>query len=404
MKELAYALINPYTMYKSRTGGVISRLLSRSADLDLIGAGMFMPSKELVEEYVEALALERGNSPEARKVNAHVCDYVRTNYMPGPGDQRKRVMFLLVEGENAVELLRDEVVGSVIRQTVGETIRDTYGDFIEDASGDVVYFEPAVLIAASPESASRHIDIWLRHSDTDSGILSRVVPYPEGAEVESTLVMIKPDSLAESRTRTGAVIDLFSKTGLHIVAIKVIHLTVAQAMEFYKPVREIFVEKFVGRVRDRACDALADAFDFPIPPETIDQVAEQLKAPNADHEFGKIVRFMTGRDPWNVPREQWASAGEETCIALVYQGENAIEKIREQLGSTDPSQAAPATVRKEFGRDIMVNTAHASDSTENAAREIRILDIAANDLPALVAERRAAGQTEQNGRRETKTE
>jgi len=196
--------------------------------------------------------------------------------------------------------------------------------------------------------------------------------------------MIKPDTLAGPRTRAGTVIDLFSKTGLCIISIKVIHITVAQAMEFYGPVRNVFVKKFSGKIKEKAAAALAKTFDFPIPKDALNQLTESLKEPNADHEFGKIIQFMTGCNPGNTPEDKWQTSAEETCIALVYQGDNAIEKIRNQLGSTDPSQAAPTTIRNEFGKDIMVNTAHASDSPENAQREIGILKIAENDLNELL--------------------
>jgi len=383
--ELAYVLINPYTMYKSRTGGVMSRLLSRSSNLRLIGARMFAPSRALVEEYIAALAAEVSEQPEAREVDLLVQNYVREHYMPGEDGRPKRVMLLLLEGDDAVARLRNEVVGSIIRQTVGETVRDTYGDLIRNKHGEVIYFEPAVLIARTAEAARRHIGIWLKYSDTDSGILYNVVPHSPGAQIEQTLVMIKPDTLAQSRTRTGTVIDLFAKTGLYIVAIKVIHMSVAQAMEFYRPVREVFIEKFAGRVRERARAALQTAFEFPVPDSVVDHVAHELRVPNADHEFGKIVQFMTGLNPWQTPPGNWSKPGLETCLALVYEGTDAVAKIRAQLGSTDPSKAAPATVRKEFGRDVMVNTAHASDSPENAQREIGILGIADNDLHELVA-------------------
>jgi nucleoside diphosphate kinase len=314
-----------------------------------------------------------------------VREYVRAEYMPDAQGQRRRVMFLLVEGEDAVARVRDEVVGSIIRQTVGETIRDTYGDFIKDAHGRVIYFEPAVLIARTPEQARRQIDVWLKHSTRDSGILHDVIRYPQGVSPEHTLVMFKPDTVAQSRTRMGTVVDLFAKTGLYVIAVKVIHMSVAQAMEFYGPVREVFVDKFADKVRDKAFAALQGAFEFPVSMAVAERLAQELKTANADHEFGKIVQFMTGRNPWQTPQAEWPAPGNETCLALAYQGVDAVNKIRTQLGSTDPSKAAPATVRKEFGRDIMVNTAHASDSPENAVREIRILDLAANDLPALVA-------------------
>ncbi len=385
MKQLAYVLVNPYTMYKSRTGGVISRVLSRSSELQLIGARMFAPSAALVEEYIAELARDESDKPAARETDVLIRDYVRRQYMPEQDGRRKRVMFLLLEGENAVKLVREEVVGSVIRHTVGETIRDTYGDYIKDEAGKTVYFEPAALIGSKPESARRHIAAWLRHSASDSGILDLVVPHPAGAQVQRTLVMIKPDALSKSRTRMGTVIDLFSKTGLFIIAIKVIHMSIAQAMEFYGPVRDVFLDKLKDKVRERVRAALAAAFEFPVPDSVAAHCAAELNAANADNEFGKIVEFMTGADPRKVARNQWAATANETCLALVYEGVDAVAKIRKQLGSTDPSKAEMATVRKEFGRDIMVNTAHASDSPESAEREIRILDIAGNEIPGLVA-------------------
>jgi nucleoside diphosphate kinase len=54
---------------------------------------------------------------------------------------------------------------------------------------------------------------------------------------------------------------------------------------------------------------------------------------------------------------------------------SAVEKIRYLLGPTDPAKAQPGSVRREFGSDIMVNAAHASDSPENAAREMKIVDV-----------------------------
>jgi len=388
MKELAYVLINPYTMSKSRTGGVISRLLSRDAHLQLLGARMFAPSKKLVDEYVAALKEKETDDKEKREVDSLIREYVIKNYMPDEIGTRKRVMFLLVEGENVVKRLQEEVVGSIIRSSTGETIRDTYGDYIKDDSGKVIYFEPAVLTPTSSEAAKKHIDLWLKYSVKDSGILYDVIPYEKNENIQNTLVMIKPDTLTGSRTRAGTVIDLFSKTGLYIISIKVIHITVAQAMEFYGPVRDVFVKKFTRKVKEQAAAALAKTFDFPIPKSALEQLAESLKEPNADHEFGKLVQFMTGCNPRNIPQEKWETSTNETCLALVYQGEDAIEKIRNQLGSTDPSQAAPATVRKEFGTDVMINTAHASDSPENAEREIKILNIAENDLIKLVESNR----------------
>jgi hypothetical protein len=94
-----------------------------------------------------------------------------------------------------------------------------------------------------------------------------------------------------------------------------------------------------------------------------------------DHQFGRIVHFMTGYYPWECTPEEKKTRGKESCLALVYHGVNAVKTIREILGSTDPAKAQAGSVRREFGSDIMVNAAHASDSPENAEREIRILRV-----------------------------
>ena len=68
----------------------------------------------------------------------------------------------------------------------------------------------------------------------------------------------------------------------------------------------------------------------------------------------------------------------------MYQGIDAVRKIREVLGPTDPSKAPPGTIRREFGQTIMVNAAHASDSADNAVREMGIVQISENNLRPLV--------------------
>jgi nucleoside-diphosphate kinase len=59
-------------------------------------------------------------------------------------------------------------------------------------------------------------------------------------------------------------------------------------------------------------------------------------------------------------------------VAAVFEGEEAVEKIRALMGATDPARAAPGTIRKDFGLDIQRNSTHASDSPENAEKEIAI--------------------------------
>ncbi len=61
-----------------------------------------------------------------------------------------------------------------------------------------------------------------------------------------------------------------------------------------------------------------------------------------------------------------------------------MKKIRETLGPTDPAKAPSGTIRREFGSTIMVNAAHASDSTENARREMGIVRIRENNFKSLI--------------------
>ena len=97
-----------------------------------------------------------------------------------------------------------------------------------------------------------------------------------------------------------------------------------------------------------------------------------------------IVNFMSGSKPSECPAERRNAPGTEKCIALVYQGIDAVRKIREVLGPTDPSKAPPGSIRREFGQTIMVNAAHASDSPENAEREMKIVQIEENNLKAVI--------------------
>jgi len=98
----------------------------------------------------------------------------------------------------------------------------------------------------------------------------------------------------------------------------------------------------------------------------------------------QIVGFMSGLKPSECPAEKRHEPGSEKCIALCYQGVDAVRKIREVLGPTDPSKAPPGTIRREFGSTIMVNAAHASDSPENAQREMGIVKIAENNMRTLI--------------------
>jgi nucleoside diphosphate kinase len=61
-----------------------------------------------------------------------------------------------------------------------------------------------------------------------------------------------------------------------------------------------------------------------------------------------------------------------------------VRKIRDVLGPTDPSKAPPGSIRREFGQTIMVNAAHASDSEDNASREIGIVNVGENNFKGII--------------------
>ncbi|MBL8832940.1 MAG: nucleoside-diphosphate kinase [Rhodospirillales bacterium] len=127
--------------------------------------------------------------------------------------------------------------------------------------------------------------------------------------IERTFSIVKPD--ATRRNLTGAINALIEKSGLRIVAQKRIHMTKAQAETFY---------------------GVHKARPF----------------------FGSLVAFMTSGP----------------VVVQVLEGENAVAKYREVMGATNPANAAPGTIRKEFAESIEANSAHGSDSLENAAIEI----------------------------------
>ena len=128
--------------------------------------------------------------------------------------------------------------------------------------------------------------------------------------VERTLSIIKPD--ATRRNLTGQIAAKFEAAGLRIIASRRIRLSEAQAQAFY--------------------------------------------AVHAARPFYKsLVDFMISGP----------------VVVQVLEGENAIAKNREVMGATNPANAAPGTVRKDFAESIEANSVHGSDAVETAMHEIR---------------------------------
>ncbi len=378
--ELAYVLITPYSIRKSRTGGIVSRLLSRSG-LELVAGRMFAPSAELVAEYADSIVTETDD--RHRRTQELIRDYVVKNFSPNPAGKRRRVLMLVLRGDNAVETVRT-ITGHIAHpRTAGETIRDTYGDYVTDGD-DVVYFEPAALAAPTVATATANLQLFARHSDTDGGILEGVVPYPEGSTVEKTLVLIKPDNFRFPNARPGAVIDTFSKTGLSIIGFKVHNLSVAEAEQFYGPVLAVLQEVFKETTARRTRLAAEEELNLPLD-ETVERQLGEMLGPIAGRaHWESLVQFMTGHRPSQTPADQRDTPGSEKCVALIYQGVDAVAKIRQVLGPTDPSKAPSGTIRREFGSTMMINAAHASDSVDNATREMSILGIDRNNFKPLI--------------------
>src|SRR6202000_1412374 len=150
-QQLAYVIITPYTLHKSRTGGILARLISRTG-LDMVAARMFAPSAELVQQYSDVIV--HAADSQDRRVQELIRDYILRNLAPDPKTKRpRRVMMLLFRGEEAVRKIRSVVGNISAERRGGETIRDTYGDLIMDEQGHVKYFEPAVLAAPNAEEA-----------------------------------------------------------------------------------------------------------------------------------------------------------------------------------------------------------------------------------------------------------
>src|SRR6476660_2489877 len=137
-------------------------------------------------------------------------------------------------------------------------------------------------------------------------------------------------------------------------------------------------------VASRAKTAVEKELGFTIPPAQEQQLGQLLGPVFGDSQFDNIVKFMAGRSPSECDEAAKKEPGTEKCIALVYEGPEAVRKIRDVLGPTDPSKAPPGSIRREFGQTIMINAAHASDSAENAKREMQIVQVSENNLKPLI--------------------
>jgi nucleoside diphosphate kinase len=375
--ELAYAMITPYSLHKSRTGGIIGRLLSLS-QLDFVGVHMYAPSDTWVDQYLALLRKSDLGNPVREAFIQYVDENLRRD---NPLGLSNRCLVLLFRGENALNRLLDDVVGHASPKVRGDTVRGTYGDFQNWPDGRMKYFEPAVICGPDPATGREELEFLARTAATDGGIVEDSIKLPPDARnVQTELVILKPENFERRSRRPGNIIDVFSRTGLYIVGAKLLSMSTAQGEAFYGPLLDVFREKLQGNIEAILRQKLKGAFDFDLPDEFFAAARQMLAERNARTEFARIVQYMTGVDPRKLKDEaDRRKPGPVRCLALLYRGEDAIEKIRRWQGATNPEKAEAGTVRSDFGRDLMRNAAHASDSPQSARREREVIGMGETD-------------------------
>ena len=380
--ELSYVIMTPYTVMKSRTGGVISRLLSRT-DLELVGARILPFNEVLSRQYAQSLKeTVSKRDPQAAQL---LSDYVLDNFTPVDG-KFERTVFFLFRGEDACRKLFS-VVGNLSplasrKYVAGATIRDTFADYVIDKNGAVKYFEPAVLTPPTFEDALPKLKMFAEYMQTVPNVVKNFVG--SSPSDERTLVIIKPDNWRHPSSKPGGIIDMLSRTGLRISGIKLYQMSVAEALEFYGPVKDSLRCRLAPMIGTKAKTLLEKEFNIKLKEGIDAKLTELVGYDFADDQFAQIVEFMSGRRPESCPNFERNDKGKVKCLVMIYEGANAVNKIRDVLGPTDPNKAPGGTVRCDFGYNVMINTAHASDSKENVAREMNIIKVENNDIADII--------------------
>ena len=392
MKQtLSYVIVTPYSIVKSRTGGVISRLLSR-LDLELVGAQMFLPDENFCREYTDVLKNEDQSSMNT-EVNL-LTNYITQNMGPS-GGRKHRSLLLLFKGVDPCPKISaacgalfptKETASLNLEDMHGETIRDTYADLIYSTQDPekVVYFEPAILTPRKQGLADKNLALFAKFLKNSPNIVKNY-KYHDPSKVERTLVIIKPDNWKYASSKPGAILDMFSRTDLRIVGIKVHRFSLKEALEFYGPVEKALEDKLGPIFGQKSKEILEREFQVSL--SGIEKILHKnVGIECAREQFRNMIEFMSGVRPGLNPTADPKKPGSVMCMIIVYEGEDAIKKIRDVLGPTDPLKAPVGTVRREFGLNIMINTAHASDSTESYEREKNIIKVNENSLANIILE------------------
>ena len=380
--ELTYVLITPYTIFKSRTGNVVARLLSETG-LDLVGARMFAPSRAMVKAIASCFPQARVGEKDYRRL---LRDYIFSRFVLRSGQKRyPRVLLLLLRGPNAIARIR-QVAGELKPNDLsGATLRGSYGNYLSDPQGNVLFFEPAVIIPETRREAARHLKVFARYAESDGGICRNLVSYPKGVNFQRTLVMIKPENFTRPSRRPGSILDLLARGGLTLLACKVHHMTIDEAERFYGPNRRILQRIYTNKTAADTRPHLEKLLGFKLTDKEAAAIGRILGPSAGDDQFDKIISFMSGVPAENATPSQRKKPGPAKLLLLVYEGKDAVSRVRGLLGPTNPAKAESGTIRGEFGQSIMVNAAHASDSAKNARREMAIVRPGENNIKSIIA-------------------
>lgn len=167
--------------------------------------------------------------------------------------------------------------------------------------------------------------------------------------MERTLVVLKPDAV--QRSLIGEILTRFERTGLKIIGLKLVHATKDVAGEHYADDEEWL--KSVGAKAKKAYES------------------KGVKNTETELEIGQRIR-----------QQLMDFISMSPSVAVVIEGHGAIEKVRTIVGATAPMNALPGTIRGDYAFDSygladvsgrpLQNLIHASDSPDNAAREIKV--------------------------------
>ncbi|MFW6456760.1 MAG: hypothetical protein ACOC0A_00550 [Planctomycetota bacterium] len=450
-QELAYALITPYSLHKSRTGGIIARLMW--ADVRMVAARMYAPEpgSDFIQKYCDAI-YDPDEEHISLRYQKMLIQYILENF--GRTNVRgisNRMMVIVFQGPNA----KREIVnatGHISPDVRGDDVRGTFGDFIVDDPTEEClvkareysaeemerypalkeveveprencFFEPAVLTGVTPDMTREHLQIFKEHAYSDGGYVLDALDGLEPSTLETSMVILKPESFRRRNPLPGNLIDFFARTGMFITGTKIVQLTVDQAREFYGAKLPQFRKQLKGMVAEKAREivkrarVLANAtrttfgvskldantpakaiplareaeYLFNCPDESgpgeikqnvldelyntlstrlesfepgeefYSEIAEDLKDLHARAEFNELIRYMSGANPQT--GEPIEEGGETTCMALLYSGDDALSVIRQRLRE----------LRDVYGQNILENRAHASDPEEDPVAETEVL-------------------------------